>query len=77
MAFADNNIWEDLLEAVWQLHLEASNHWIPVEEELPKRMNENSRFSDTVLVYNKDGYKDTAYYDFQEKKSHIYIKILC
>lgn len=28
--------WEDFLEAVWQLHLEASNQWIPVEEELPK-----------------------------------------
>lgn len=42
-------------------------YWIPVEEELPKRMNEKSRFSETVLVYNKDGYKDTAYYDFEKK----------
>lgn len=41
--------------------------WIPVEEELPKRINEKSRFSETVLVYNKDGYKETAYYDFEEK----------
>jgi hypothetical protein len=40
--------------------------WIPVEERLPPRMNEKSRFSDTVHVYNKDGYKDTAYYDFEE-----------
>ena len=41
--------------------------WIPVEERLPKRMNEKSRFSETVLVYNKEGYKDAAYYDYEEK----------
>ena len=32
----ERETWEDFLEAVWQLHLEASNRWIPVEEELPK-----------------------------------------
>ena len=42
-------------------------NWIPVERELPKRMHEKSRFSDTVLVYNEDGYKDTAYYDYEEE----------
>lgn len=26
----ERETWEDFLEAVWQLHLEASNHWIPV-----------------------------------------------
>ena len=63
--YADSKMRNAFVTAVeW-----ADSHprWIPVEEELPKRMNENSRFSDTVLVYNKDGYKDTAYYDFQEK----------
>lgn len=32
----ERETWEDFLEAVWQLHLEASNQWIPVEGELPK-----------------------------------------
>ena len=32
----ERETWEDFLEAVWQLHLEASNQWIPVEERLPK-----------------------------------------
>jgi hypothetical protein len=41
--------------------------WIPVEERLPKRMSEKSRFSETVLVYNKAGFKDVTYYDFVEK----------
>lgn len=46
---------------------DSHHNWIPVEKELPKRMSEGSRFSDTVLVYNEDGYKDTAYYDYEEK----------
>lgn len=41
--------------------------WIPVDERLPKRMSEKSRFSDMVLVYTKEGYKDSAYYDYEEK----------
>lgn len=32
----ERETWEDFLEAVWQLYLDASNHWIPVEERLPK-----------------------------------------
>ena len=56
VGFIDGCVWAD-----------SHPHWIPVEERLPKRMNEKSRFSETVLVYNKDGYKETAYYDFEEK----------
>lgn len=41
--------------------------WVSVEERLPKRMSEKSRFSETVLVYNKEGFNDTAYYDYEEK----------
>ena len=40
----ERGTWEDFLEAVWQLHLVASNQWIPVEERLPK-------FDEQVLVY--------------------------
>lgn len=36
MAYGGRDTWEEFLEVVWQLHLEASNHWIPVEEELPR-----------------------------------------
>lgn len=43
-------------------------HWIPVEERLPKRMREGSRFSETVLVYNKAGFIDTTYYDYEENE---------
>lgn len=32
----ERETWEDFLESVWQLHLEASNQWIPVGKELPK-----------------------------------------
>lgn len=52
---------------VLSLHPNQHPQWIPVEERLPKRMNEKSRFSETVLVYNKEGYKDAAYYDYEEK----------
>lgn len=41
--------------------------WVSVEDRLPKRMSEKSRFSETVLVYNKEGFNDTAYYDYEEK----------
>ena len=41
--------------------------WVSVEERLPKRMSKKSRFSETVLVYNKAGFKDVTYYDFEEK----------
>ena len=42
--------------------------WIPVEERLPKRMREGSRFSETVLVYNKAGFIDATYYDYEENE---------
>ena len=43
-------------------------NWIPVEMELPKRTNKGSRFSETVLVYNKAGFIDITYYDYKEKE---------
>lgn len=36
MAYGGMETWEEFLEAVWQLHLQASNHWISVEDDLPK-----------------------------------------
>ena len=53
----ERGTWEDFLEAVWQLHLEASNHWIPVEEELPKK-DGKYLFYDEVL-----GHEVSIYYD--------------
>ena len=45
MSYGDPMTWDQHLEAVWQLHLKASNHWISVEEELPK-------VQDWYLCYN-------------------------
>ena len=54
----ERETWEDFLEAVWQLHLEASNHWIPVEERLPEKDNEFEDYSKLVIVTNgKDFWK--------------------
>lgn len=56
----ERETWEDFLEAVWQLHIEASNHWIPVEERLPEE-------GQVVFIYTKHGsvsavtYKDGAF----------------
>lgn len=58
--------YERAYQQGWQ-DADSIPNWISVEDELPKKMNEKSRFSDTVLVYNKDGYKDAAYYDFVEQ----------
>lgn len=52
----ERETWEDFLEAVWQLHLEASNHWIPVEE-YPK-----VDMSCTLLVHYVDGTIDICDY---------------
>jgi hypothetical protein len=51
MAFGSmkRETWEEFLEAVWQLHLQASNQWIPVEEELPPASC--GVISDSVLVF--------------------------
>ena len=43
----ERETWEDFLEAVWQLHLVASNQWIPVEDELPA-------VGETVQIYVED-----------------------
>lgn len=51
----ERETWEDFLEAVWQLHLEASNHWIPVEERLPPFdciEDGSCRCSQPVLIYD-------------------------
>ena len=48
MALSDMNreTWEEFLESVWQLHLQASDNWISVEEELPKE-------NQTVFICNE------------------------
>ena len=53
---------------VLTLQPDSHPHWIPVEERLPKRLSDESRFSKTVLVYNKAGFIDTTYYDYEEKE---------
>ncbi len=55
MAYGGMETWEEFLEAVWQLHLQASNHWIPVEERLPPKMDKWTKASDYVLVYTNEG----------------------
>ena len=65
----ERETWEDFLEAVWQLHLVASNQWIPVEEELPPPHYEGANSTDFVLVF--DGYDVMfGYYDFGQKNWH-------
>ena len=56
IGFIDGCVWADSHPA-----------WVSVEERLPKRMSKKSRFSETVLVYNKAGFKDVTHYDFEEK----------
>ena len=50
----ERETWEDFLEAVWQLHLEASNQWISVEERLPEPHFADTS-SDWVLVCTTKG----------------------
>lgn len=67
MAYGGRDTWEDFLEAVWQLHLEASNQWIPVEERLPEKDNEFEDYSKLVIVTNgKDFWKGMYNYGGEE-----------
>jgi len=68
MAYGGKETWEEFLEAVWQLHLQASNQWIPVEERLPPRAENSFIFSDYVLVCDNIGYMDTACYNFEKNR---------
>lgn len=61
----ERETWEDFLEAVWQLHLEASNHWIPVEEELPP---ENGKTQQSISVWATNGLTSGEFrYNFDTK----------
>lgn len=56
-AFHTNEHWEQFLECVGELYLQATPHWISVEDELP-RINPNDsewEYSDDVIVALKDG----------------------
>ena len=71
MAYGGRDTWEEFLEVVWQLHLEASNNWIPVEEELPPASC--GVISDPVLVFignNKGwcGYIREGFYNHAAKE---------
>ena len=65
LAYGGRDAWEDFLEAVWQLHLEASNHWIPVEKELPahEEYEDGLVIFPIVLVSLKDDRIEMDYYD--------------
>jgi hypothetical protein len=63
----ERETWEDFLEAVWQLHLEASNRWIPVEEELPKENEE-------VLAYNAES-EEVIACDYHHKMFHCWPEV--
>lgn len=53
MALSDMNreTWEEFLESVWQLHLQASDNWISVEKELPP---ENGKTQQSISVWATD-----------------------
>lgn len=64
----ERETWEDFLEAVWQLHLVASNQWIPVEEELPAKRKDPLVISDKVFIRTTGGHYLSAVYDYQDKQ---------